>query len=103
MAPVLPKAKKEPRTRNKKCLFRLALLKDQLGPGARMYWSKAKYHDFAKEKTFELGRQFFTMGRDRWIKTYLEPDKNGMGFRIYDGLSDKKHKKQIEKLLASAS
>lgn len=98
--PVLPQARRQPpRARNKKCLFRLALLKDQLGPGVRMYWGTAKYHDFAKGKTIVLGKEFFTLGKDRWIKKYLKPNRSGMGFRIYDGLSDKKHKKQIEMLL----
>lgn len=88
------------RKRNKKCLFRLALLKDQLGPRIRMYWGTAKYHDFDKEETIELGKRFFTMSRESWIKTYLEPNKAGMGFRILDGLSDKEHQKKIKQLLA---
>lgn len=91
--PQLPMAPpgKPGRDRNERCLLRLALLKDQMGPRIRMYWNTGKYHDFETKKTVELKKSFFSDGKDNWIKKYLK-DKSKLGRRIVDGMSPAQNK-----------
>lgn len=67
-----------------RCLLRMALFKDQRKDSIRMYWNRAKYYDVGKKKTIELKPEFFTMKEKDWVEKYLNKDKNGIGYEIYD-------------------
>lgn len=94
--PQLPMAPsgKTGRDQNERCLLRLALLKDQMGPRIRMYWSTGKYHNFGTKKTVELKKSFFTDGKDKWLEKYLK-DKSKLGRRIVDGITTPAQNKML--------
>lgn len=69
-----------------KCLLRMALFKDQQRDKIRMYWNRAKYYNVERKETVELNSEFFTMTEKKWVEKYLNKNKEGLGFEIYNSV-----------------